>query len=214
MTNMLGVYELSLRKITFETGLTVEAVTKAFEAFERDRKAFYIDGFVILINWLKNQSMNTNMKTSALRIFDNLPNWLKERLQIKASEGFESLSKGFEMLSKKEKEKEIESEIEDESESKADYDLIVDFYHKHCPNLSRVQSINDTRKGYMNARFAEYGIEKIEEVFRIAGGSNFLNGNNEKRWKADFEWLIRPENFLKTLEGKYNNKDTERRLSV
>lgn len=94
------------------------------------------------------------------------------------------------------------------------YDLIVDFYHKHCPNLSRVQSINDTRKGYMNARFAEYGIEKIEEVFRIAGGSNFLNGNNEKRWKADFEWLIRPENFLKTLEGKYNNKDTERRLSV
>src|SRR5574344_314880 len=73
MTNMLGVYEISFRKISFETGLTADTITKAFEGFERDRKAFYVDGFVVVTNWLKNQSLNSNMKVSALTAFDLLP---------------------------------------------------------------------------------------------------------------------------------------------
>lgn len=125
MTNMLGVYEISFRKISFETGLPGDTITKAFEGFERDRKAFYIDGFVVLTNWLKNQSLNSNMKVSALRTFDLLPKSLRDRLKIKASEGFESLYKGFEMLSNIEKE--IESEIESESSNPSE-PLFSSFY--------------------------------------------------------------------------------------
>lgn len=125
MTNMLGVYEISFRKISFETGLTTDAITKAFEGFERDRKAFYVDGFVVLTNWLKNQSLNSNMKVSALTAFDLLPKSLKDRLKIKASEGFESLYKGFEMLSNIEKE--IEKEKESESSNPSE-PLFSSFY--------------------------------------------------------------------------------------
>lgn len=97
-------------------------------------------------------------------------------------------------------------ENEDENRIIIDYDFIVSNYHSLCPNMAKVIALNDTRKGYINARFSEYGVEKITEVLRRAGQSDFLNGKNDKAWKADFEWLMRPQNFLKVLEGKYENK--------
>ncbi len=92
-----------------------------------------------------------------------------------------------------------------EKEPKIDYQNIIDNYHHLCPTLNKVVAINEIRKGYMNARVGEYGIDKVISVIRMAGESKFLTGQNEKAWKADFEWILRPSNFLKILEGKYNN---------
>ncbi len=86
------------------------------------------------------------------------------------------------------------------------YDAIIKLYHDLCPKMNKVQVVNDQRKGFINARYAEFGMEKVTEVLRRAGESDFLNGINDKGWKADFEWLMRPTNFVKVLEGKYNNQ--------
>ena len=55
-TNMLGVYELSEKKIAFEIGLPLENIRKAFKSFESQKKGKYINGYVVLFNWIKNQS--------------------------------------------------------------------------------------------------------------------------------------------------------------
>jgi hypothetical protein len=116
-TNMLGIYEVSISRMCFETGLSKESILKAFERFERDGKAFYLcNRFVFLVNWLKNQSMNTNMEKNASSSLKNLPYELKSELLRLHSESFESLSKALVMLPKKEKEKEDEIEIENENE--------------------------------------------------------------------------------------------------
>ena len=86
-----------------------------------------------------------------------------------------------------------------------EYESLVENYHSLCPKLNKVVVINDLRKGFINARVGEFGMEKVISVLRIAGESKFLNGENEKAWKADFEWIMRPTNFIKVLEGKYNN---------
>lgn len=86
---------------------------------------------------------------------------------------------------------------------KIDYQFIVDNYHALCPKMNKVAAINNLRKGFMNARVGEYGIETVISVLRKAGASSFLNGLNEKSWKADFEWILRPQNFVKVMEGKY-----------
>ena len=86
------------------------------------------------------------------------------------------------------------------------YQFIVDNYHSLCPGMSKVIAINEKRKGYMNARIKEYGIEKVIQVLKMAGESDWLNGKNDRNWKADFEWIIKPENFLKILEGRYQKK--------
>jgi len=98
----------------------------------------------------------------------------------------------------------MEGEGEGKDKSKIDYESVVENYHSLCPKLNKVIVINDLRKGFMNTRVGEYGMEKVIAVMRMAGESEFLNGKNEKAWKADFEWIMRPQNFVKILEGKYN----------
>ena len=134
-TNMLGVYELSFKRMSYDTGIEKETLSKAFEGFAKDGKAFhFFDKWVVLPNFLKNQSLNPNMLKSAMQIYRNLPKELKEivlfdgeqtsRLEIvKPSESIskdsatlsnhsETLSKGSQTLSEKEIEKEIEIEKE------------------------------------------------------------------------------------------------------
>lgn len=109
-TNMLGIYEVSFKRISFETGLKISEINDAFKVFESVKKSFYWFGMVVLPNWMKNQALNTNMLTSASRLFDSLPNELIIKLKDNGFEGFESLLKGCQTLPKIEKE--IESEIE------------------------------------------------------------------------------------------------------
>lgn len=95
-----------------------------------------------------------------------------------------------------------------------DYDFIISNYHTLCQNMAKVEKLTQKRKGFVNARFGEFGMEKITEVLRKAGESKFLNGSNDRAWKADFEWIMRPENFVKIMEGKYMNKDEYVKLSA
>jgi hypothetical protein len=58
----------------------------------------------------------------------------------------------------------------------------------------------------ISARISEFGEEKLLQVFKLVGESDFLNGKNEKKWNADLDWILKPANFIKILENKYKNK--------
>lgn len=122
-TNMLGVYELSLRKMAFETGLIESTLSKAFEAFASVKKAKYIDGYVVIFNFLKNQKFNPNMKKSAVNEYINLPNRLKMSIgpvfEHNLSQAFGSLWKGLQTVPNIEVEVELEREVELESEKES-----------------------------------------------------------------------------------------------
>lgn len=97
---------------------------------------------------------------------------------------------------------------------KIDYEFIINLYHNLCPKMAKVVKLTDKRKGFVNARIAEFGIDKITEALRKSGQSDFLNGQNDRAWKADFEWIMRPENFVKILECKYDNKITSLKVAM
>lgn len=117
---------------------------------------------------------------------------------------------------KKRKEKEIkENHSEDKSSChligdehasipRINYVEIVAEYHKICIRLPKVQILTERRKGFINARLNEHGRDKIFSMFQKANESDFLAGQNGE-WMADFDWLMRPNNFVKVLEGKYSN---------
>jgi len=119
-TNMLGVYELSKRKISFETGLKIDVVDNGLKAFERIDKVKYIENYIILVNYMKHQKYNTNMKKSAIDIYNNLPKSLKDSKLVVSKDnplkGFETLLNHYSMVRKVEVEVEVETEIEDEDE--------------------------------------------------------------------------------------------------
>lgn len=73
--------------------------------------------------------------------------------------------------------------------------------------IPRAKSIAGQRLALLKARIREYGKEAVADVIRRAARSDFLNGGGSKGFKADFTWMMRPENFLKILEGKFDNDD-------
>jgi len=119
-TNMLGVYELSIKKISFETGIDKKTIQNALKGFERIGKVKYTNNFIVLLNYTKHQNYNTNMKKSAIDVFNNLPKELNhEDLVVDkqdVNKGFERVRKALGMVRKVEVEYETELEEEEEEE--------------------------------------------------------------------------------------------------
>jgi len=133
LTNLLGVYEITLKRISSDTGLKNETILNGLERFGRVKKAFYINNYMILPNWLKNQSLNSNMKIAVSRQFLELPKELQDNILGNGSEGFINGSEGFktilECLGKYEIEIEREIEIEDDEKNVFLFSSFWDSYH-------------------------------------------------------------------------------------
>ena len=92
-----------------------------------------------------------------------------------------------------------------ESITKDIYTPVIDMYHSICISFPKLREVTDKRKKIIKARLKQYSMEQIEEVFLLAESSDFLKGTNGK-WNANFDWLMNENNFIKVLEGNYNNK--------
>ena len=61
----------------------------------------------------------------------------------------------------------------------------------------------------MKARIKEYGIDEVLRAIDNINHSSFLRGQNKKNWSITFDWLIKPNNFVKVLEDTYIDKDND-----
>jgi hypothetical protein len=88
---------------------------------------------------------------------------------------------------------------------------IVEIYHEEVPGLSRVIDITPERKSMLKKLAPKIQTEYAwREFFEIVRKSDFLNGNNNRNWKANFSWLINYKNAVKVIEGNYNNAPTKK----
>lgn len=88
------------------------------------------------------------------------------------------------------------------------YVKVVELYHKICVSFPRVQKLTDGRKRLIRARLNQFSFEHIEKVFLLAEASDFLKGVSGKWRGANFDWLLNESNFVRVLEGNYNNKNS------
>ena len=64
----------------------------------------------------------------------------------------------------------------------------------------------DTKRGGMlRARVNEHGVDAVLEAIENVRKSAFLKGQNGKGWTITFEWFVAPNNFIKVLEGNYDD---------
>lgn len=96
LTNIGGIYEIGMSRISFDTGLTKEAILKALKGFQISKKCFYNEGWIILPNFIKHQTPNTNIIKGIEDIFSKIP------ANVITSDIYDSIEKalkGFERLS-------------------------------------------------------------------------------------------------------------------
>lgn len=82
----------------------------------------------------------------------------------------------------------------------------LEIYNKNCSKLSKIQKLTEKRKKSITSFLKEFTESQFEEICKIANKSDFLIGKNDRKWKADFDFLLRPDKALKILEGSYNFK--------
>lgn len=97
---------------------------------------------------------------------------------------------------------------------------VIDLYHESLPYCPQVREWNTTRQKYLQSRWREKavslgwqqdaeGLEWFKRFFSFVRESKFLTGKSDGRngkppFLADLEWLMRPSNFAKVVEGKYH----------
>lgn len=116
-------------------------------------------------------------------------------------------------------EKEIKTEIESKIEKEEgtisdeivcrtkDVRRVVDAWNGL--GLQQITKItpDSTRGKMLKARIREHGLDAIFQAIDNVGKSSFLKGQNSKGWTVTFEWFVKPNNFVKVLEGNYDDHD-------
>lgn len=91
------------------------------------------------------------------------------------------------------------------------HERIIAAYHEILPELRQVREWNETRRRLLARRWSEsperQTVDWWRKYFGYVRKSDFLMGKTTGRdgraFDCDLEWLVRPQNFAKVIEGKY-----------
>lgn len=102
------------------------------------------------------------------------------------------------------------------------HEQILAAYHEALPELPRVKVWDGARKSHLQARWRERwkagkyatqsdGMAYWERLFRHVRTCDWLmgrvTGRDGRAFKASLGWLVRPENFAKLIEGRYDRQE-------
>lgn len=93
---------------------------------------------------------------------------------------------------------------EEKSIAQSALDLYNDLASK--VGLQKARILSQARKRAVMARISEVGsIEEFKQALRNVERSAFLQGRNDRGWKADFDFICQAKSFHRLYEGGYGN---------
>lgn len=190
-----GIWEIDMESMSFFIGseITLPDIQTAFE----NKIEVVSDTKILIQAFVDFQYGNLNPEN---RVHQSV---LLKLEKLVPKKGLKRTLKGTKEEDKEEdKEKDLDKDKDKEVISE-----ILNFWNDST-KLPKVIKISDTRRKKLLARLSN--IHFRENWKRVIVGINntpFLYGENERGWKADFDWFIEnEENSLKVLEGKYTSK--------
>lgn len=94
-----------------------------------------------------------------------------------------------------------------EKTATVDYAKLVDYWNRRVDetksSMAKVLNITPYRKKLIEERLAEYDNDNkaLQKVIDKALADPYFNGKNPSKWVADFNWLLKPENFSRLVES-------------
>jgi hypothetical protein len=86
------------------------------------------------------------------------------------------------------------------------YKKIMELFNKTCPSFPKIKNIEGQRMLHVSVQWKKHpDLNFFETLFQKAEESDFLTGRSGK-WRASFDWIVRPSNVTKIIEGNYENK--------
>jgi predicted phage replisome organizer len=87
------------------------------------------------------------------------------------------------------------------------YKEIMHEFNTRCTKLSNIRGIDGSRQKRLKACWkANPNLDFFINLFEEVNKSDFLTGNGGTSFIAGFDWIIKPANLQKILEGNYKNR--------
>jgi hypothetical protein len=204
--NICGVLKYSPALMARDMGLHKDTIINLLYRFEKVHNRLYVDretSEILILNWSKYNWTKSEdfLKTIEKKLVEVKSNYIKELLICKINEKL-----GKTVLTPSQEGTNTITNITPNSSSKNDYDLFVDTYNTQCFNLSSVYKTTDKRKKAIANFLKQLTFEDFENACIKANNNPFLTGKNDRGWKADFDFIIKPDNAAKIIEGSYERE--------
>ena len=185
-----------------------EELQLCMQYFVNNRMITVIDDIYMLTNWEKYQNTDGLEKIKEQNRKRQAKFKQKQKLLLGNVTDNVTITQGN--ATEEEKEIETEKEIEKEGEeiNKEKVQRIAELFNTLCPSLSKVIVLSDSIKTEIATTLKQFSEDQIKTAFEKAEASSFLKGNNDRKWAATFDWLIKGENIAKVLNGNYDEKET------
>ena len=86
-----------------------------------------------------------------------------------------------------------------------DYKKIAELFNTVCRSLPNIKNLTSGRKRRIKAVY-ECLNGDFEPFFKRIEDSDFLTGRKGDWSGCSFDWIFKQQNFVKILEGNYDNK--------
>lgn len=96
--------------------------------------------------------------------------------------------------------------------SKDDLTKIAEAWNSLGLNQLRKISMDTIRGQMLKARIREYGYDNVLSAIFSIKDCPFLLGQSNSGWTITFDWFVKPNNFIKVLEGNYRPKSPKQVL--
>lgn len=194
--------------LSTEFNRPINTIRLALKTFEEFGMIEVTNSLISITNWDKYQSVDGMEKIREQARLRAARYRARQKMLIEQKDKDVTLHVTLRNALEEEKEKELIINKESEKD-KINYQEIVDLYNDTCVSFPRVQKISDARKKAIRARLNCYTMGDFANLFAKAEASDFLKGNNQRNWSANFDWMIKDANMAKILDGNYDNRKAQ-----
>lgn len=158
------------------------------------------DGFIIITKWEDRQKLSDS-SAKRVRKFRE-----KEKCNVTSAE--------CNALEKRREDKENKKEeivgLATDPPIKNDFQKIIAVWNENLGSICpKIQRLTDQRKRLIASRMTdsfENNLEQWASYCKAIKASKFCTGDNDRGWRANIDWALKPATINKVLEGNYGTQ--------
>lgn len=198
--------------LTFEDGVIVIKHWRMHNTLSRDRYAetsYTDEKKMLLLKDNGSYSLTGGNPIDDTRLIERSGRQTQQRRNKDATKTLSDIDKGLDIDIELDRDKEKDNNliVSKDTIRQTDVRRVIEEWNKlQDVGIAPIRDIKPASKRcqMLKGRIREYGMNDLLKAMDNIRHSDFLRGENKNGWMITFDWFVKPNNFLKVLEGNYN----------
>lgn len=196
--------------LTFEDGVIVIKHWRMHNTLSRDRYAetsYTDEKKMLLLKDNGSYSLTGGNPIDDTRLIERSGRQTQQRRNKDATKTLSDIDKGLDIELDKDIDKDNNLIVSKDTIRQTDVRRVIEEWNKlQDVGIAPIRDIKPASKRcqMLKGRIREYGTDDLLKAMDNIRHSDFLRGENKNGWMITFDWFVKPNNFLKVLEGNYN----------